>query len=135
DLDRETSEKLVELALQSTSPSVAFELQGHAGEPLLNLDAVRHVVEFARATNKSAAGKTLGFTLVSNLSGMTAETAEWLIANEVAIRTWLDGPVDVHDGNREWTVAGAHADVVGWIEWFDRRYRGPGRDPEVWHVD
>ena len=135
DLDRETAEKIVEVALQSTSPSVSFQLQGHAGEPLLNVDGVRHLVEFARATNKRAAGKTLGFTLVSNLSRMTEETAEWLVANEVAIRTWLDGPAELHDGNRKWTVAGAHADVVRWIEWFDRRYRELGRDPDVWHVD
>lgn len=135
DLDRRTAERIVDVALQSTSPSVSFELQGHAGEPLLNVDGVRHLVEFARATNERAAGKTLRFTLVSNLSGMTNETAEWLIANDVAVRTWLDGPADVHDWNRTWTVAGAHADVVRWIEWIDRRYRELGRDPDVWHVD
>jgi His-Xaa-Ser system radical SAM maturase HxsB len=134
-LDRQTAERIVEVALQSTSPSVSFELQGHAGEPLLNVDGVRHLVEFARATNKRAAGKTLRFTLVSNLSHMTAETAEWLIANDVAVRTWLDGPADVHDWNRSWTVAGAHGDVVRWIEWFDRRYRELGRDPAGSHVD
>jgi His-Xaa-Ser system radical SAM maturase HxsB len=133
DLDRETAERIVEVALQSTSPSVAFELRGHAGEPLHNVDGVKHLVEFARATNKRAAGKTLGFTLVSNLSRMTEETAEWLIANDVAIRTWLDGPAELHDSNRTWTMAGAHADVVRWIEWFDRRYRELGREAD--HVD
>jgi His-Xaa-Ser system radical SAM maturase HxsB len=135
DLDRSTAERIVEVALQSTSPSVSFELRGHAGEPLLNVDGVRHLVEFARATNERAAGKTLAFMLVSNLSRMTEETAEWLVANDVGIRTWLDGPAEVHDGNRGWTQAGAHADVVRWIEWFDRRYRELGRDPGVWHVD
>jgi uncharacterized protein len=135
DLGRETAERIVEVALQSTSPSISFELQGHAGEPLVNVDGVRHLVEFAQATNKHAAGKTLRFTLVSNLSRMTEETAEWLIANEVAVRTWLDGPAEVHDGNRRWTVAGAHADVARWLEWFDRRYRELERDPGVWRVD
>jgi len=135
DLDRETAERIVEVALQTTSPTVSFELQGHAGEPLINVDGVRHLVEFARATNTRAAGKTLRFTLVTNLSGMTAETAEWLVANDVAVRTWLDGPAELHDGNRAWTEAGAHADVVRWIQWFGERYRELGRDPEVWHVD
>jgi uncharacterized protein len=135
DLDRQTAERIVDVALQSTSPSVSFDLQANAGEPLLNVDGVRHLVEFARATNERAAGKTLRFTLVSNLTGMTEETAEWLIANDVAVRTWLDGPAELHDSNRSWTVAGAHADVVRWIEWFDRRYRELGRDPDVWHVD
>jgi His-Xaa-Ser system radical SAM maturase HxsB len=135
DLDRETAERIVDVALQSTSPSMSFDLQAHAGEPLLNADGVRHLVDFARTTNQHAAGKTLSFTLVSNLSAMTEETAEWLIANDVAVRTWLDGPAEVHEWNRKYTVAGAHADVVRWIAWFDRRYRDLGRDPDVWHVD
>jgi len=125
-LERKTAERIVDIALQSTSPSVSFELQGHGGEPLLDVDGVRHLVEFARAANKHAAGKALSFTLVSNLSGMTEETAKWLIANDVSIRTWLDGPAELHDGNRPWTEAGAHADVVRWIEYCD---------PGTRHVD
>jgi len=135
DLDAKTAERIVDVALQSTSPAVSFELQADAGEPLLNVDGVRHLVEFARATNKRAAGKTLSLTLVSNLSRMTEETAEWLLANDVAIRTWLDGPAELHDGNRRWTSAGAHADVVRWIAYFERRYRELGRDPKAWQVD
>ncbi len=135
DLDRETAERIVDVALQSRSPSVSFELHAQSGEPLGNVDVVRHLVEFARRTNARAAGKKLRFTLVSNLGAMTEETAEWLIANEIAVRTWLDGPADLHEWNRRWTVAGAHADVVRWIEWFDRRYRELGVDPDVWYVD
>ena len=135
DLERETAERIVEVALQSTSPSISFELQGHAGEPLLDVDGVRNLVEFARATNERAAGKTLRFTLVTNLSRMNDETAEWLIANDVAVRTWLDGPAELHDANRRWTPAGPHADVVQWIEYFARRYGELGRDPAVWHVN
>jgi His-Xaa-Ser system radical SAM maturase HxsB len=134
-LSRATAERIVEVALQSRSPSVSFELQADGGEPLLDADGVRHFVEFARATNARAAGKTLGFALATNLSAMTADVAEWSIANEVAIRTWLDGPPEVHEWNRSYTVAGAHADVVRWIEWFDRRYRELGLNPDLWHVD
>jgi His-Xaa-Ser system radical SAM maturase HxsB len=135
DLDRETAERIVDVALQTTSPTVSFELQAHGGEPLLNVAVVRHLVEFAKATNRRTTGKTLRFTLVTNSSQMTAETAEWLVANDVAVRTWLDGPAELHDANRAWTQAGSHADVVRWIQWFGERYRELGRDPEVWHVD
>ena len=134
-VDRDTAERIVQVALQSTSPSVSFELQAHAGEPLVHVDGVRHFVEFARASNARAAGKTLRFTLVSNFTAMTAETAEWLIANEIGVRTWLDGPAEIHEWNRRYTVAGPHADVVRWIEWFDRRYRELGLSPDVWYVD
>ena len=135
DLDQTTAERIVDVALQTTSPTVSFELQAQGGEPLLNVDGVRHLVQFAQATNTRAAGKTLRFTLVTNLTRMTPETAEWLVANDVAIRTWLDGPAELHDANRAWTAAGAHAEVVRWIEWFGARYRDLGRDPEVWGVD
>lgn len=135
DLSRETAERIVELALQSSSPSIWFELQGLAADPLLHLDGVRHLVEYARTANKRAAGKKLSFTLASNLSHLTEETAEWLIANDVVVRTWLDGPAELHDENRQWTRAGAHADVVRWIEWFHRRYQEIGRDPGIWQVD
>jgi His-Xaa-Ser system radical SAM maturase HxsB len=121
DLDRATAQRIVDVALQTTSPSVSFELQAHAGEPLLNVEGVRHFVEYAATTNERAAGKTLRFTLVSNLTGMTEETAEWLIAHGVALRTRLDGPAELHDWQRPFSGAAAHADVVRWIEWFGRR--------------
>jgi radical SAM protein with 4Fe4S-binding SPASM domain len=135
DLDRGAAERIVDVALQTTAPSVAFEVQAHAGEPLAHVEGVRHFVEYARTANERAAGKTLRFTLVTNLSAMTEETAEWLIAHDVAIRTWLDGPADLHDSNRPYTVAGPHADVVRWLAWFARRYHELGRDPAAWHVD
>jgi len=135
DLDRATGERIVDVALQSTSPSVSFELQANDGEPLLHFDGVRHLVDFARTTNERTTGKTLRFTLVSNLSALTEEMAEWLIAHDVAVRTWLDGPAEIHEWNRTYTTSGAHADVVRWIAWFDGRYRESGRDPLVWHVE
>lgn len=135
DIGRDTTERIVDVALQTTSPSVFFELEADGGEPLLNADGVRHLVEYARTTNERAAGKTLRFTLVSNLSGLTEETAEWLIANDVAVRTWLDGPAALHEWNRTYTKAGAHTDVVRWIAFFDRRYRELGRDAGLWQVD
>jgi radical SAM protein with 4Fe4S-binding SPASM domain len=46
----------------------------------------------------------------------------------------LDGPPSVHDWNRTWTGASAHADVVRWIDYFQRRYRELGRDAQ-WQVE
>jgi His-Xaa-Ser system radical SAM maturase HxsB len=135
DMSAATAEKIVDFALLTTSPSVTFELQGHAGEPLLNFDVVRHLVEYAVSRNKRAAGKMLTFKLLSNFTGMTKEAAQWLIANDVLVRTTFDGPSSVHDWNRKWTRGSSHAEVVRWIEYFHRAYQELGRDPGVWHVD
>jgi His-Xaa-Ser system radical SAM maturase HxsB len=135
DMDKATAEKVVEFALESTSPSIAFEFQGDGGEPLLNFDVLRHVVEFARARSQHGAGKKLRFSALSNFTAMTDEAAEWLIANDVLVSTVLDGPASVHDGNRQWLAGSAHADVVRWIEYFTRRYGELGRDPRQWPID
>ena len=132
DMSVETAERVVELALQSASPSITFEFQG--GEPLLNFEVLRHVVEFARS-RAEAEGKALSFSLVSNFTAMTEERAEWLIANEVLVCTSLDGPASVHDANRKWKHGSAYAEVVRWMDYFNRRYVECGRDPRLWHID
>lgn len=134
DMNRETAERIVDFALQTTSPAVTLELQGDGGEPLANADVLRHLVETARARNKRAAGKALTVRVLTNCSAMTEEHAEWLLANDVQVTTSLDGPADVHDQNRRWKAGSAHAEVTRWIEYFTRRYAELGRDPEQWHV-
>ena len=135
DMSVETAEKIVNLALQSTSPSMTFEFQAQGGEPLRNFDVLRRFVELARSSNSLAAGKTLSFRLISNCTGMTEEAAEWLIANDVQLCTSLDGPANLHDANRKWKHGNRHAEVVRWIEYFTRRYAELGRDAKLWHVD
>lgn len=135
DMSPATAEKVVDLALQSTSPAITFELQGHAGEPLFNFAGLRHLVEYAASRNKQAAGKTLTFKLLSNFTGMTEEAAQWLVDNDILVRTTFDGPADVHDWNRRHTRGSTHADVVRWIDDVNRRYGELGRDAGLWHVD
>src|SRR4030095_1213896 len=126
---------IVEFALQSTSPSIAFELQGEGGEPLLNLEVLRHLVEFVRRRNEQAAGKILSFRVISNFTAMSEEIAEWLLANDVRVTTSLDGPASLHDWNRTWKGGSAHADVVRWIDYFRRRSGELGRDARTGPVD
>lgn len=132
DMSRETAEKVVSLAMQSPSPAITFEFQG--GEPLLNFEVLRHFVEHAQTRNQRVEGKVLSFSLLTTFAGMTEEIAEWLIANEVAISTSLDGPAAIHDSIRAWKGGSAHADVVRWIDYFSRRYAELGRSPELCRV-
>ena len=60
-MTKETADKTVDLVFQSTNPSVTIEFQG--GEPLVNFDVVKHIIERAREKNKTA-GKRLEFTMV-----------------------------------------------------------------------
>jgi len=135
DLDVATAEAIVDLALQVTAPAITFELQAADGEPLRHFDVLRHLVETAVTRNARATGKDLRFRLISNCSAMTEATAEWLIGRDVLLTTTLDGPAYLHDATRRWLPGSPHADVVGWIDYFTRRYAELGRDPQQWHVD
>ncbi len=130
-----TAEKIVDRALQGTTQAVTFVFQGQGADPLTNFAVLREIVEAARFRNEQTAGKKIGFRVLTNLSDMNDEMAGWLVENDVAICTTLDGPAALHDANRSWKRGAKHADVVGWIAALHERYEKLGRDPQQWHVD
>jgi uncharacterized protein len=134
DMSLATARKVVDHALQTPSPYLCFEYQG--GEPTVNFDALRFCVEYSREKNR-VEKKSLDHSLVTNMTWMNEERAEWLLQNGVLLCTSLDGPESVHNQNRPWTgnKAAAFETVIGWMKHINRRYVELGRDPELWHVD
>lgn len=135
DMPLSVAKSVVDFAMQTPSKYVNFEFQG--GEPTINFDAIKFIVEYSREKNRHE-GKELVHSLVTNLTAMDEDKAEWLIANDVLVCTSLDGPEDLHNWNRVWAGRGAGnawAEVMKWIAYFNRRYVELGRDPELWHVD
>ena len=133
DMSVETARSVVDRAMRTPSAFVNFEFQG--GEPTLNMDVVRFVVDYALERNKHEQ-KHLGFSLITNMTVMDEEIGRWLIDRGVQVCTSLDGPADLHDRNRAWRKhSSAHEQVERWIRWFAERYTEAGRDPRVWHVD
>lgn len=127
----ETAAAIAEFILQTTSPSVSVEFQGHAGEPLRNLAALRQCFETAQHRNQRSTGKTLRWRVLTNCSAMTDEVADWLVENDITVVTSLDGPAALHDANRRWFPGSPHALVVRWIEYLRRRAAEAGRDARV----
>ncbi len=133
DMSVETARLVAERAMASTSPTITFEFQG--GEPTLNKPAIQAIMDRSREL-AAESKKQVVFSLVSNLTMMTTETAEWLIENDVLLCTSLDGPKDLHDANRPLTGGGpVYDDVMRWMKWFNERYIEMGRNPHYWHVD
>lgn len=133
DMSLETARQAVDLALQSDSPHLEFEFQG--GEPTLNFPAVQEAILYCRRSNR-VPERTVAFSIVTNLGALTEEMAEWLLENEVRVWTRLEGPQDLHDASHP--VPGgrsAHAEVVRWIGYLQRRHRELGRDPRQGPVD
>jgi His-Xaa-Ser system radical SAM maturase HxsB len=132
DMSPETARRAVEVALQSPSPAVTLEFQG--GEPLANFPVVKQIVREAVELNRTAR-KTLGFSLVSNLSLMDEEKLEFLLEHGVQVCTSLDGPQDLHDANRPFGQQSSHAETVRWMERINQGYVDRGLDPSLYHVE
>lgn len=132
DMSRETAEKTVDQIFKTTNPNITLEFQG--GEPLVNFEVVKHIIEYALEVNKRA-GKQLEFTMVSNLSLMDEEKLEYLVRNKVQICTSIDGPEHIHDKQRRLPQASAHQKATHWIKRINEEYVRIGLDPTLYHVE
>ncbi|HEY3493390.1 MAG TPA: His-Xaa-Ser system radical SAM maturase HxsB, partial [Polyangiaceae bacterium] len=132
DMTPEIAEKTVDLVLASSNPDVTIEFQG--GEPLVNFPVVKHVIEYALEKNKSI-GKTLEFTMVSNLSQMDEEKLSFLLDHRVQICTSIDGPAELHDKQRKLPGLSAFNSAARWIKRVNEAYAERGLDPTLYHVE
>lgn len=132
DMTPEIAEKSVDLALQTTNPWVTIEFQG--GEPLVNFSVVKHIIEYALEKNKTI-GKTLEFTMVTNLSLMDEEKLKFLLQNKVQICTSIDGPEHLHDKQRRLPGLSAHKAATHWIKRINEAYGEMGLDTNLYHVE
>jgi uncharacterized protein len=138
DMTPEIAEKAVDLALQSTNPSITIEFQG--GEPLVAFPVVQHAIEYALERNRRA-GKELEFTMVSNLGLMDETKLRWLLDHKVQICTSIDGPKALHDKQRKLTAgrrlpqASAYEEATGWIRRINDAYAEMALDPTLYHVE
>ena len=132
DMTPDVAERAVELALQTTSPSVTIEFQG--GEPLANFGVVKHIIEVARVKNR-AYGKRLEFTMVSNLALMDDEKLAYLLEHRVQICTSIDGPEALHNKQRILAGGNAWREAVRWVKRINEAYASAGLDPVLYHVE
>lgn len=94
DMGKETAQNAVDVALMSPSKHIKIEFQG--GEPLLNYETVRFIIEYA-SKQASAKGQNIEFVVCTNLTMATEEMFKYFADNNVLISTSLDGPKEVHN--------------------------------------
>jgi His-Xaa-Ser system radical SAM maturase HxsB len=121
DMDLKTAKKTVDFIFQSPAKSITIEFQG--GEPLLNFDVVKYIVEYAGTLNKKHK-KDLKFSLVSNLNAIDTKKLDYLVKNNIGLCTSLDGPKFIHDFNRPLLGnSGSYDSVVKWIKIGNDAYK------------
>jgi uncharacterized protein len=113
DMTPETAARSLDLVFRSPSPAISIEFQG--GEPLLNFDLIRFVVEDAERRNV-AAGKQIQFVITTNLALVTDDILKFCRHHQILVSTSLDGPAAIHNINRPRPGNDSHELTVKGIE-------------------
>lgn len=94
-MDKEMAEKAVDIALQSPEQFLCFEFQG--GEPLVNFEIIKHIVEYAEIHKGR---HDIAYTVVTNLTLLNEEMIDFFVSYKFGISTSIDGNELVHNKNR-----------------------------------
>ena len=110
---RETAQKAVDIALSSPADYLSFEFQG--GEPLLNFDVIKFIVEYSE--KHKGKKHIIQYNLVSNLTLINDEIIEFIKKeNNIDLSTSLDGNENLHNHNRRYrNQQGTYSDVTKFI--------------------
>lgn len=101
------AEKAVEIALQSPERILTFEFQG--GEPLINFNTIKHIVEYTEIHKND---KEISYTIVTNTLLLTDEMIDFFDQYNFNISTSLDGNIEIHDSNRPQINGDGTFDIV-----------------------
>jgi uncharacterized protein len=99
DMNVEIAERAVDFTLMSPSENIKIEFQG--GEPLLNFETIKYIIEYADS-HPQKNNRKIEFVVCTNLTLITDEMLRYFSDNNVFISTSLDGPRHVHDFNRKY---------------------------------
>lgn len=97
DMTKEMADRSLDFVFKSPSPAIKIEFQG--GEPLLNFELIKYIVESAEVRNQIA-NRDLAFVIATTLSLITDEMLDFCKLHKIQLSTSLDGPEVLHNSNR-----------------------------------
>jgi uncharacterized protein len=98
DMRPEHVERALEIVFHTPNQKVKIEFQG--GEPLLNFDLIKNIVQRANEINRGC-NKDLQFVIASNLTHLDDAVLAFCKDHHIYLSTSLDGPERLHNGRRK----------------------------------
>ena len=124
-LSVELATAILDLAMLSTASHL--ELRLIEGPQPADEDLIRFILQYATEKNRYE-GKALQWSLATTLAHLPAGLDELLVAKNVRVLTWLDGPEALHDAQRSTSGAAPHAEVVARLAALRAAGDAKGRD-------
>ena len=97
DMSLSTAKRVVDVIHESPCPVLKIEFQG--GEPLLDLDTVKFIINYS-SLKSAQSKKKVEYVVCTNLTAISERTLRYFKRHNVAISSSLDGPRDIHDMHR-----------------------------------
>lgn len=97
DMQESHAEKAIDFVFAAPSKNIKIEFQG--GEPLLNFELIRWIVDRIEQRNV-AENRNVAFVIATNLAIINDEILNYCRDHDILISTSLDGPRDLHNLNR-----------------------------------
>ena len=98
-MSKEVGEAAVEYIIRHSGARKNCEIDFFGGEPLMNMDVVKHVVSYVRKREKET-GKIFKLTLTTNGILLQDEQIAYVNENNISLVLSLDGRKSVHDNMR-----------------------------------
>lgn len=98
-MSKETGEKAVDFLIERSKNRKHLEIDFFGGEPLVNMETVKQVTEYARKREKET-GKSFKLTLTTNGLLLNEENIKFLNDNNISLVLSLDGRKETHDRMR-----------------------------------
>ena len=107
----EVGKNAIDFLVQHSGKRHNLEVDFFGGEPLMNFDVVKQIVEYARSIEKDV-NKKFSFTMTTNCILLSDDKIEWLNKEMNNVVLSIDGRKDINDAVRK-TVSGKSAfDVI-----------------------
>lgn len=124
-MSKEVGKASIDFVIEKSGPRKNIEVDLFGGEPLMNFEAVKSIVQYGREKGKEH-GKDMRFTMTTNATLLNDEIIDYLDKNMVNIVLSIDGRKKVNDDVR------VRCDGSGTYDWIlpkikkmvDRRTKG-----------
>lgn len=116
-MSTQVAEQSVDLLLREAEPGTPVHLHLFGGEPLLDFELLRHVVEYGERRAR-AAGRAITFEVTTNGTRFSERVDAFLNAHAIHVGVSFDGPPDVQDAARPALSGSSHALAAPGIERF-----------------
>jgi len=107
----EVAEQAVDFLIEHSGPLEDLVIVFFGGEPLLNFELIRFVVNLATEKAKEA-GKKVSFALTTNGTVLTDEIVGFLDEKHIGVTVSMDGYQSVHDRYRRFPEGGPSYEII-----------------------